>query len=104
MLTICVITATLPQASVAVQVRRSVCAPAQAPLVVFSVNTTVTGPPQTSAAFTVGGGGMPSVQSIVKSAGALSNTGATGSVAVRVCVTLAVFPQASVAVQVRCRV
>src|SRR5436190_1504737 len=89
----------LPQASRAVQVRRSVKFCGQLPFTRCSANVTVGMGSQASLAPTVAGGG--GVHSYVASAGMPVSEGASVSCTVTTCVCDVWLPQASRAVQVR---
>ena len=98
-LMVCVAVAVLPQSSVAVQVRVMLNSLGQVPLVVTSANVK-TGVPQLSVAVGVVQDGVPE-HSIVKAPGRPDMTGGMVSSTLIVCDAVAVFPQRSVAVQVR---
>jgi len=91
--------AVLPQSSVAVQVRVMLYSFGQLPLVVTSANVN-TGIPQLSVAVGVAQDGVPE-HSMVDAPGRAEITGGMVSSTLIVCDTVAVFPQRSVAVQVR---
>ena len=95
----CVAVATLPQASVAVQVRVTLYSFGHAPLVVTSANVK-TGTLQLSVAVGVAHDGVPE-HSIVDGPGKPDITGGVLSSTLIVCEAVAVFPQPSSAVQVR---
>lgn len=98
-LIVCVAVAVLPQSSVAVQVRVILYSLGQVPLVVTSANVS-TGVPQLSVAVGVVHDGVPE-HSIVDAPGRPDITGGIVSSTLIVWDTVAVFPQRSVAVQVR---
>ena len=98
-LNVCVATVVLPHASVAVQVLVIVYSFGQLPGVVASLEERVAAP-QLSVAVGVVHVGVPE-HSIDTGAGNALITGGVVSSILKVCVATAVFPQASVAVQVR---
>lgn len=98
-LIVCVAVAVLPQGSVAVHVRVMLYSFGQVPLVVTSAKVS-TGTPQLSVAVGVVHDGVPE-HSIVVTPGKPEITGGMVSSTLIVCDAVAVFPQSSVAVQVR---
>ena len=96
---VCVAVDAFPQESVAVQVLVTEYDPAHWPGVVASSNVKVISLPQESVAVAWANSGVAG-QSMVDSAGNSAITGAVVSSTLMVCVAVAVFPQASVAVQV----
>ena len=88
----------LPQSSVAVQVRVTEYVPAHAPGVVTSAEVRVKALPHTSLAAATANDGVAG-QLIVTGAGNDEITGGVSSITLIVCVAVATFPHASVAVQ-----
>ncbi len=89
-----------PQASVAVQVRVTLYEPAQVPGVVTSFEVRVKALPQASVAVATANTGVAG-QLMVEIAGSGSITGAVISCTLMVWEAVELFPQASLAVQVR---
>ena len=91
----------LAQASVAVQVRVRVYDPVQLPFVLASVLVIVGAEPQLSVAVTVAMPGMASHDTVWFAGSVEVHTGGVRSCTVMVWTIVAVFPQVSLAVQVR---